>query len=151
MGKPKGSSTVSKDRMLATYIALIPRPNEVAELGEIQAPLLSGINEVHVQPNGPGGPRWIFNFRNTTEVTLRVFLDLRSGEATQRLEQVATTPTRAEDMRTFLKAIEGDKENGTRAGEESSTKSESEISSGDNEGERGYTPVPPPDQEESSS
>ncbi len=150
MGKSKRSDTVSKDRMLTTFISLIPRPNEVAELGDIQAPLLSGINEVIVQPNGPEGPRWIFNFRNTTEVTLRVFLDLERGTILQQLEQHATTPTRAEDMRAFLKAVEEAKDS-VREGEEGSTEGKSRLPSGDNEEKRGHTPLLPPDQTESPS
>ncbi len=133
MGKSKGSKSVDKDRMLTTQIFLIPRPNEVAELGEVLTPLFCGINEVIVQPLGPEGPRWTYNFRNTTEVVLRVFLDLKRGTILQQLEQKAMTPTRAEEMRTFLKAVEEAKD--VPDGEASSTKSEPGIPSGDNEEE----------------
>ncbi|KKN20104.1 hypothetical protein LCGC14_0938870 [marine sediment metagenome] len=156
MEKPKGSRTEvaikpeNMSGMVSTWISLIPRPNEVIELGEVLVPLLTGINEVVVQPNGPEGPRWNFNFRNTTEVILRVFIDLESGTMMQQLEQHASTPTRAEDMRTFLKAIEEDK-NASSEEEESSSKGESGLPSGNNEGEGGSTSVLPSKRKESSS
>jgi hypothetical protein len=156
MGKSKGSRArvaikpENMGGMVSTWISLIPRPNEVIELGEVLIPLLTGISEVVVQPNGPEGPRWNFNFRNTTEVTLRVFIDLESGTMMQQLEQHASTPTRADDMRTFLREVEEGRDAG-REEKESSTEGKSGVPSSDDESEEGSPPVSHSDQEESSS